>query len=842
VLAGFISAGIFPTDKPIIIKKNSSFLSLNDTPTDYSGQTGKVVKVNSDENGLEWATDETGAGGTDTNAATECSNGEVLFGDATCGIPIDTNIFSSGISDCSAGDYVYGFNSNGTMDCSTPAGGGTDTNWQYPNWDTFDANMQSQYYPLGSDANTVFGGAGWDNVTTLETCKTHIDDASNPHTVDLNQAYNSGSTIDVDDTDVLWNLDWTQQFSIDRNLTYGDVGIVESRLLFSDDYIWGAPGGESDIVVELKGRGDLTGAPYSYFVVNLEPDITNPYMDVTGALFIINQPVDGLGEGSGEAYFTIQARDSNGDLMDVFQVGNSIPEVGIPENDYPTALRTTSWVPLEDATYDMGASDFRWQDLWLAGDIKGQAVTQTLAIEGDTGDFKTEGNFLPLTTDDDSNVGTPSLRFHNLYIAGHISDGDTNLLVADLVGWEDANATYVTQVDGNQWYARDLNDAYSKGQTVSVTGADINFNLDGTSSDFFIKKQGSNFIVFDGDGLIDLYPAQGTAAFRVYDQVYEAFVINTNNNRIEIGKGASASNYYPLYPVTDNVNDLGATSHRFKDLYLSGNLTDDTTSLAITDICSWTDANATYVKQTDGNIWYNKVEDSNNVSRLHSDVIANPPWLTWSILNNVIPWADVNVSDDLTVNWTGLQNYPSACSAGDYVHTIGDTLTCSTPSYTTDTNAATECSGTQALFGDGSCAVPTDTNVFSSGVSDCSAGDYVYGFNTDGTMDCSTPAGGTDTTLDTNSSASTSWLGTAHTWTANQTFSNDIIANGAITGDNATDITGIDEITADANITTSNANGKAWMSPDTNSINVGNDSGLVGCMRIVDGNLHIGFC
>ncbi len=40
--------------------------------------------------------------------------------------------------------------------------------------------------------------------------------------------------------------------------------------------------------------------------------------------------------------------------------------------------------------------------------------------------------------------------------------------------------------------------------------------------------------------------------------------------------------------------------------------------------------------------------------------------------------ADGNVSDSITVDWTGLQNYPTGCSAGQAVSAVGDTLTCST--------------------------------------------------------------------------------------------------------------------------------------------------------------------
>lgn len=41
--------------------------------------------------------------------------------------------------------------------------------------------------------------------------------------------------------------------------------------------------------------------------------------------------------------------------------------------------------------------------------------------------------------------------------------------------------------------------------------------------------------------------------------------------------------------------------------------------------------------------------------------------------------SDTYVSNSLTMDYTGLQNYPSACPAGEYVSAIADTLTCSAP-------------------------------------------------------------------------------------------------------------------------------------------------------------------
>lgn len=50
----------------------------------------------------------------------------------------------------------------------------------------------------------------------------------------------------------------------------------------------------------------------------------------------------------------------------------------------------------------------------------------------------------------------------------------------------------------------------------------------------------------------------------------------------------------------------------------------------------------------------------------------------WNTFNNKQPAGSYRLTTD-PVDWTDLQNYPSACSAGEFVTTIGDTLTCAVP-------------------------------------------------------------------------------------------------------------------------------------------------------------------
>lgn len=66
--------------------------------------------------------------------------------------------------------------------------------------------------------------------------------------------------------------------------------------------------------------------------------------------------------------------------------------------------------------------------------------------------------------------------------------------------------------------------------------------------------------------------------------------------------------------------------------------------------------------------------------------------------------SNINISD-----WADqINGYPAACSAGQYVTQIGDTLTCSAPSFI-DTNASTACSGHEVfLDGEGVCDDTSD--------------------------------------------------------------------------------------------------------------------------------------
>jgi len=115
------------------------------------------------------------------------------------------------------------------------------------------------------------------------------------------------------------------------------------------------------------------------------------------------------------------------------------------------------------------------------------------------------------------------------------------------------------------------------------------------------------------------------------------------------------------------------------------------------------------------------------------------------------------------LGWVNLTDYPSACTSGDFVTQLGDSLTCSSPSYIGNCSIDGSCDNilyeseesglnvNRSNYWD-SYNIPTDLNNLltlhwdnvTNRPSDCGAGDFVRGI--DGTtLDCATPSYTTDT-------------------------------------------------------------------------------------------------
>jgi len=103
--------------------------------------------------------------------------------------------------------------------------------------------------------------------------------------------------------------------------------------------------------------------------------------------------------------------------------------------------------------------------------------------------------------------------------------------------------------------------------------------------------------------------------------------------------GGGGKVYSGIIPVTiDNLADTISLSSDFNELYVS-----------------WNDGNIAFVRQIDGNIWYNLVSDTNNIGRIYYETI--PDWNT-AILYSV-DWNGLGITDDVN-SWIYSLTYGSS--------------------------------------------------------------------------------------------------------------------------------------------------------------------------------------
>lgn len=166
----------------------------------------------------------------------------------------------------------------------------------------------------------------------------------------LQDAYDSGSIINVSQTDVNWKLENSKSF----NLIWKPVGTI--------DFIPGFSMNITDKSIGLTAKKIIL-SPYSTTASNvLDVIINNPGNPYTSQFRIIRDGIDVFYLESG-----------TGTLSDIRSVG---------------------WTPLDDAKYDLGTSDIRWNNSYFAGKVyQGVEGAETLKIES-TGLINTTGNII----------------------------------------------------------------------------------------------------------------------------------------------------------------------------------------------------------------------------------------------------------------------------------------------------------------------------------------------------------------------------------------------------------------------------------------------------------------
>lgn len=122
----------------------------------------------------------------------------------------------------------------------------------------------------------------------------------------------------------------------------------------------------------------------------------------------------------------------------------------------------------------------------------------------------------------------------------------------------------------------------------------VGMENDDTFSFFYTSNTGSNFIreiEIGTDGNIILNNDKALKSRNSSSGIFQLIRLNSNNNVVINGdnSGGTFIGGNSLSPVT--TSDLGSSSYKWRNLYLSGNLSDGTNSIAVADIASTTYVN-----------------------------------------------------------------------------------------------------------------------------------------------------------------------------------------------------------------------------------------------------------
>lgn len=135
----------------------------------------------------------------------------------------------------------------------------------------------------------------------------------------------------------------------------------------------------------------------------------------------------------------------------VFTIGAAPITIGPPFNEDRFFVTSETWLPLDDANQDLGATDIRWRDLYLSGTIKGQgtggASAFTFDLSGGSGNFDTIGDVnsfdLLVRGDVNNNSSTSDANFNRVEADFYFGDGSGLTNVGGGISEADGNALYV---------------------------------------------------------------------------------------------------------------------------------------------------------------------------------------------------------------------------------------------------------------------------------------------------------------------------------------------------------------------------------------------------------------
>lgn len=213
--------------------------------------------------------------------------------------------------------------------------------------------------------------------------------------------------------------------------------------------------------------------------------------------------------------------------------------------------------------------------------------------------------------DNTIDLGVSNTRWKDLYVAGNISDGTNSVKVADLLESQ-FNVINASDITGTTLTQAQL-DIITNGNPTIIKGTFLGYDnpllvqpttVSGNTRGMIIgNKNGGTYSYISCYQITSLAISEMTSGRvrGIFDKVdfgYDANITKDGSNRLNLNYSNDAKVKVGSAETTiknrigadsDNSQDIGRAAVRWKDLYLAGNLTDGTNSISIANIANKSD-------------------------------------------------------------------------------------------------------------------------------------------------------------------------------------------------------------------------------------------------------------
>ena len=178
-------------------------------------------------------------------------------------------------------------------------------------------------------------------------------------------------------------------------------------------------------------------------------------------------------------------------------------------------------------------------------------------------------------------LGTSTYKWRNIYVGGNLSDG--------------TNETTIEKINNNFAPIYDATATYAVGDKVIYGGKLYVCNTAITTAEDFDSTHWTEVSV--SDGYVDLDTAQTISGVKTFSNGIKTNLVQmASGSGIEFKLGGGSYNMRiqsgtflmdgDIFPTSDGNRSFGHSGRRYKNLYLSGNLSDGTNSIAVNKIAN----------------------------------------------------------------------------------------------------------------------------------------------------------------------------------------------------------------------------------------------------------------